>query len=333
MKKTIKVVGLLVVVTLAAFAAQYVQAQGAGKEIKLATIAPAGSSWDKITAAMNEELKQKTNGALQFKIYAGGVQGDEKAVVQKIRSGQLAAGGLTGFGLGLIAPAVRVLEVPFLFDNSAKIDATTAKLTPKLQQALATGNPAVEFLGWAEAGFVYIMSNKPIAKLEDLKGIKMWQWEGDPLAEAMFSEMGVTPIQLSIADVLTSLQTGMIEGVYAPAMGAVALQWASKVKYITDLPLVNSIGALVVSKAEYNKLSGDQQRILKEVSAKYCRQIVEQTRRDNEAAMASLQKLGIQKVAVAPADKDKMVALSKSVGQKLVGKLYSQELLTMVQAQ
>ncbi len=301
------------------------------KEIKMATIAPAGSSWDKITNAMNEELKQKTGGQVQFKIYSGGVQGDEKAVVQKMRSGQLQAGGLTGFGLGMIAPSVRVLEVPFLFNNSSEADAVTSKVTSKLSQALQAGNPGVELLGWAEAGFVYIMSNKPIAKLADLKGVKMWMWEGDPMAEAMFNAMGMTPIQLSIADVLTSLQTGMIDAVYAPPMGAVALQWASKVKYITDLPLVNSIGALVVSKAEFGKLSPDQQKTLKEVGSKYCRQIVEQTRKDNDASMASLQKLGMQKVAVAPADKAELVNVAKDVGQKLVGKLYSQDLLAQVQ--
>jgi TRAP-type C4-dicarboxylate transport system substrate-binding protein len=302
-------------------------------DIKLATIAPAGSSWDKITEAMNQELKAKTNGQVELKIYAGGVQGDEKAVVQKIRSGQLQAAGLTGFGLGLIAPAVRVLEIPFLFKNSAEIDATTAKVTPQLTAALGEGNPPVVLLGWAEAGFVYIMSNKPIAKLSDMKGIKMWQWEGDPLAEAMFSTMGVTPIQLSIADVLTSLQTGMIEGVYAPPMGAIALQWASKVKYITDLPLVNSIGALVISKKAFAQLSPDQQKILKEVAAKYCRFITEQSRKDNEAAFAALEKLGVKKVTVAPADRDELMKTSKAVGQKMVGKLYSQELLNMVQGQ
>lgn len=305
--------------------------QAEPKEIKCATIAPAGSAWDKIFQAMNDELKAKTNGQVAFKIYSGGVQGDETAVVQKIRSGQLACGGLTGFGLGKIAPSVRVLEVPFLFQNAQQIDSKTTSITPKLEAALAAGNPPVELLGWAEAGFVYIMSNKPIAKLADLKGVKMWQWEGDPVAEAMYSAMGVTPVQLSIADVLTSLQTGMIEGVYAPPMGAVALQWASKVKYITDLPIVNSIGALVVAKSEFNKLTPDQQKALREVGQKYCRQIVEQTRKDNDAALASLQKLGLQKVAVAPADRDEMMKISKQVGQQLVGKLYSADLLSALQ--
>ena len=300
------------------------------KELKLATIAPAGSSWDKIVSAMNDELKQKTNGAVQFKVYAGGVQGDEKAVVQKIRSGQLQAGGFTGFGLGLIAPAVRVLEVPFLFKDAAEIDSKTASVTPQLTAALSSGNPPVELLGWAEAGFVYIMSNKPIAKMTDMKGLKMWMWEGDPVAEALYNALGVVPIQLSIADVLTSLQTNMIEAVYAPPMGAVALQWASKVKYITDLPIVNSIGALVVSKSEFNKLTPEQRKITKEVGAKYCRQIVEQTRKDNEAALTAILKLGVQKVSVAEADKQELMKITADVGQKLVGKLYSQDLLAKV---
>ncbi len=300
-------------------------------EFKMATIAPAGSSWDKIVQTMNEELKTRTNGQVSFKVYAGGVQGDEKAVVQKIRSGQLQAGGLTGFGLGMIASSVRVLEVPFLFNNASEVDSKTASVTPRLEAALASGNPAVELLGWAEAGFVYILSNKPIAKLSDMTGVKMWMWEGDPMAEALYTALKVTPVQLSIADVLTSLQTGVINTVYAPPMGAIALQWASKVKYITDLPLVNSIGALVVSRAEFVKLTPEQQKILKEVGAKYCRQIVEQTRKDNEASMASLQKLGVQKVSVAPADRDELVKIAKGVGQQLVGKLYSQDLLSMLQ--
>lgn len=328
-KTGLTVAALFGAIGLSLFASHEANAQA--KEIKCATIAPAGSAWDKIFVAMNDELKTKTGGALAFKIYSGGVQGDETAVVQKIRSGQLGCGGLTGFGLGKIAPAVRVLEVPFLFKNAGEVDSKTSAVTPKLEAALKAGNPPVELLGWAEAGFVYIMSNKPIKKLDDLKGVKMWQWEGDPVAEAMYGAMGVTPVQLGIADVLTSLQTGMIEGVYAPPMGAVALQWASKVKYITDLPIVNSIGALVVSKAEFDKLTPDQQKILKEVGQKYCRQIVEQTRKDNDAALASLQKLGLQKVDVADADKQAMMSISKQVGQSLVGKLYPADLLAAVQ--
>ncbi len=321
---------LIISATLLAslFAGTPVHAEG--KEIKIATIAPAGSSWDKIVTAMNEELKQRTNGAVQFKIYAGGVQGDEKAVVQKIRSGQLQAGGLTGFGLGMIAPSVRVLEIPFLFKNAAEIDAKTASVTPKLQAALAAGNPQVEFLGWAEAGFVYIMSNKPITKLADMKGIKMWMWEGDPVAEALYNALGIVPVQLSIADVLTSLQTGMIEAVYAPPMASIALQWANKVKYVTDVPLVNSIGAIVMSKSEFAKLSPDQQKIVKELGQKYTRQIVEQTRKDNESAMTAIQKLGVQKLSVSEADKAELVKIAGEVGKQLIGKLYSQELYDAV---
>lgn len=313
-----------------------IYAQQKAVEIKMATIAPAGSAWDKLVAQIVKEVSEQTKakGAeVLVKVYPGGSQGDEKAVVAKIRSGQLQSGGLTGFGLGLIAPSVRVMELPFLFNNAAEVDAAIAKVGPQLQLALANGNPQVELLGWAEAGFVYILSNKPITKLADLKGVKMWMWEGDPVAEALYNDLGVVPIQLSIADVLTSLQTGMIEGVYAPPMGAVALQWASKVKYITDMPLVNSIGAFVVSKVAFHKLTSEQQKILKDVSTKYCRQIVEQTRKDNEVALASLQKLGVQKMPVTEEARQEIMKIAKGVGPKLVGKLFDQSLLSMVQTQ
>ncbi|QQR80138.1 MAG: TRAP transporter substrate-binding protein DctP [Deltaproteobacteria bacterium] len=320
------------VMSLAVLAGSAVQAQQASniKELKFATLAPSGSSWDKLFVAWKDEVIQRTNGQVVPKIYAGGVQGDEKAVVQKIRSGQLVGGGLTGFGLGMIAPSVRALELPFLFKDGAEVDTAIQKVDTSMRAAFNNGNPQVELLGWAEAGFVYIMSNKPIAKLDDMKGVKMWMWEGDPVAEALYSSLNVTPVQLSIADVLTSLQTSMIEAVYAPPMGAVALQWASKVKYVTDLPLANSIGGLVMSKAEFSKLTPEQQKILKEVSQKYCRQIVEQTRKDNAAAFDSLVKLGVQKVSVADADKQALVNLTVGVGDKLVGKLYDQATLSSV---
>lgn len=324
-----KILGM--VLSGAIFISAAAQAQQAtGKELKFATLAPSGSSWDKLFVSWKDEVIQRTNGRIIPKIYAGGVQGDEKAVVQKIRSGQLAGGGLTGFGLGMIAPSVRSLELPFLFKDGAQVDGVINKLSSKFEAAFNAGNPQVELLGWAEAGFVYILSNKPIAKLDDMKGVKMWMWEGDPVAEALYNSLNVTPVQLSIADVLTSLQTNMIEAVYAPPMGAVALQWASKVKYITDLPLANSIGGLVLSKAEFSKLSAEDQKILKEVSQKYCRQIVEQTRKDNAAAYDSLVKLGVQKIAVTEADKQALVNLTTSVGDRLVGKLYDQELLNSV---
>lgn len=307
-------------------------AQECQQEIKCATIAPAGSAWDLHFSSMISELKTRTNGRLCIKNYAGGVQGDEKAVVQKMRSGQLQCAGLTGFGLGQIAPPVRVLELPFLFENGKEIDYVTSKMAPQLSASFAAGNPPTVNLGWAEAGFVYIISkDKPIKSFADLKGMKMWMWEGDPMAEALYKRLNVTPIQLSIADVLTSLQTGMIGVAYCPPLGCLALQWVQKTKYMTDLAVVNSTGAMVILKSVFDKLSPDLQTALKETAAKYTRNIVVGTRDDNVKAIETIKKLGIQLLPVDPTAKAELVNLGKQVWTDMAGKMYTTDQLNMVQ--
>lgn len=323
LKRTLSILGLLILVSVPAWAQT--------TEIKLATIAPAGSSWDKITTRMNDELKVKSGGKLSFRIYPGGTQGDEKDVVRKMRIKQIHAGGFTGNGLGQIAPQIRVLELPFLYHSSQEIDYVTAKMGSQMETVLGKGNPPVVLLGWAEAGLVYIYSNKPIGKLSDLKGTKVWQWEGDPLAAATFASLGVAPVPLAITDVMTALSTNMIEAVYVPPLGCLALQWCSKVKYMTDLPVVNAMGALVMLQSEFNKLSPVHQKLLREVTAKYAREIVDQTRKDNLQAIEEIKRLGVRIVAVDEKDRQEIIDLAKKVWIDQAGKLYTAEQLATVQ--
>ena len=302
------------------------------KEIKLATIAPAGSSWDNITTRMNEVLKARSGGKLAFRVYPGGTQGDEKDVIRKMRIGQIHAGGFTGNGLGMVSPAFRVLEIPFLYKSAEDIDYVEEKMRPEMEALFLKGNPPVVLLGWAEAGSIYIYSNRPVRSLKDLQGMKVWQWEGDPLAAETFKNLGVTPIPLAVTDVMTALSTNMIEAAYAPPLGALALQWVSKVKYMTDLSVTSSLGGLVMLKSEYDKLSPDQQKILKEVTTKYCREIVTQTRRDNLQSIEEIKRLGIQVITPETKDTDEFIAAAKKTWVNLVGKLYSQDQLNRVQA-
>lgn len=298
------------------------------ESIKLAIIAPEGSAWSNIMNEMGKELKEKTQGRWDLKLYAGGVAGDEKVVLKKMQIGQIDAAGFTGVGLGEIYPSIRVLELPFLFDNSKQVDLVVQKLMPDIKAGFAA--KGYEFLGWAEAGFVHIFSNKPILKLADMKGVKMWLWEGDPLASKLYQSLSIVPVPLAIPDVLMALQTKMIEGVYAPPLGAIAMQWFSKTKYMSDANLVNSIGALLITKKVYDKMTPQDQAILKEVSDKYCKKLVASTRSDNIKAVETLKASGIQIVKVEGPALTELVEKSKGVWSSLVGTLYSKELLDKV---
>ena len=291
--------------------------------IKFAIVAPEGSAWANIVKEMGVELSKKTEGRLGITLYAGGVAGDEEVVIKKMKIGQIDAAGFTGYGLGKIYPAIRVLELPFMFNSSKEVDYVVGKLMPEIKSGFSS--KGFEFLGWAESGFVYIFSNKPIKGLADMKGVKMWMWQGDPLAQKMYESFEVAPVPLAIPDVMMALQTKMIDGVYAPPLGAIAMQWFAKTRYMSDAKLVNSIGGILITKRAYNKIGPADQVILKDVVVKYSEKLVALTRKDNVKAVETLKEAGVQVVKVKGLDD--LVSRSKVVWSDLAGQLYPKELL------
>ncbi len=303
----------------------------AKNRIKFATVAPEGSTWMNIMKEFSKEVADKTGGEVEFKIYGGMVQGDEKDVLRKIRINQLQSGGFTGVGMGEILPEVRILESPFLFKNHEEIDYVSDKFFQRFSDGFR--KKGYVLLGWTEVGFVYVYTNKAVKQEQDFKGVKMWMWEGDPLAEATFKAFGISPIPLSLADVLTSLQTGLIDGVYISPLACVSLQWFTKVKYMLDVPLTNSIGAVLMSVKSFKKLDEDHQQVVLDLGKNYFRQLTETSRVDNEKSTEEILKYGIQKVTVDdPAILQSYEKIGKKARQDLVGKLYDQDLLDQIES-
>jgi TRAP-type C4-dicarboxylate transport system substrate-binding protein len=298
----------------------------AGTRIKIATLAPEGTSWMKVMNAMAAEVKEKTGGDVQLKFYSGGVMGDEGDVIRKMKFGQIQGGGFTGRGLGEINPEERVLELPMLFKNDAEVDCVLKKVTPRLAKGFL--KKGFVMLGWAEVGHIYIFANKPVTNKKDLQGLKMWMWEGDPLSKAMFEVHDLVPVPLDLPNVLTSMQTGLIDAIYNSPYATVALQWHTRVKYMADLKLAYGTGALLITKKQFKKLTTKQQKILKEVASKHLGKLTTITRQENKDAMAPIKKAGIKVIQVK--DADKIEAVSSEVYQSLSGKLYSSSFLKQV---
>lgn len=262
-----------------------------GYVLKFATLAPEGTTWMNLLEEWAARVKKESNGRLVFKIYAGGVQGDEPDVLKKIRFGQLQGGAFTGYGIGRIYSPARVLELPFLFDNIEEIDYVRHKLMPDIAQGYRDNG--YELLGWMEVGFIYFFSKEPIRSLDDLRKRRIWHWQGDPLGEAFFAASGLSPVPLSIIDVYTSLSTGLIDTVYCPPLGAIALQWFTKTKYITNVPMANGIGSLVVSRRFYQNLPQDLQKLLKRTGRETGRKLIAATREENRESLEVLKQKGM----------------------------------------
>jgi len=261
-------------------------------ELKFATLAPAGSTWEQLLQAWAEEVRAKSSGRLVFKIYPGGVQGDEPDVLKKIRFGQLQGGAFTGYGIGHIYSPARALELPFLFNNIDEIDYVRSRFMPTIEQGYRDNG--YELLGWMEVGLIYFFSREPIHSLDDLRKRRIWQWTGDPMGQAFFDASGIAPVPLSIIDVYTSLSTGLIDTVYCPPLGAIALQWFTKTHYVTNVPMANGIGSLVVSRRFFQSLPPDLQMLLKTTGRITGEKLIEVTRRDNRESLDILRSKGME---------------------------------------
>ncbi|MCX7761835.1 MAG: TRAP transporter substrate-binding protein DctP [Candidatus Kryptonium sp.] len=298
--------------------------------IKVATIAPEGSTWINVLREYDAQIRKESNGRIGFKIYAGGVAGDEIDVLKKIRIGQYHAGGFTGVGIGQIAPNLRVLDSPFLFKTYDEVDYIYQKFNDEFEKEIEKGGFVL--LGWAEVGFVYTFTKTPVYGIEDLKKLRMWAWQGDPIAEVAYKVIGITPVPLSVTEVLTSLQTGLIDGVYGSPLAVLATQWFTKVKYMHNVPLSDASGALLISKKYFDSLPKDLQDILIRNGKKYMRRLVELSRKDNEKAVETLKKNGI--IITNPPSK-KLLEEYDEIGRKarrmLVGKLFTEEWLNKIE--
>ncbi len=306
------------------------QASAQEYTIKFATLAPEGTTWLNVMKEFDSAIRKESGGKLGFKIYPGGVQGDEKDILRKIRLGQLHSTGITGVGIGEIAPKARILDSPFLFKTYDEVDHIYKTFDKDFRDAFDQGGYIL--LGWAEVGFVYVFTNSPIREQEDMKNVKMWAWEGDPIAEAAFQTLGINPIPLSVTDVLTSLQTNLIDGVYTSPLAALGLQWWTRVKYIFTVPLADAAGAVVISKKMFNKMPNDLQEILIRNGQKYMSRLTKLSREENAKSLDILKKNGM--IFTEPGSKKSLseyYELGKKARKSLIGRLYDQEFLNRVE--
>ncbi|WP_158675460.1 TRAP transporter substrate-binding protein [Thiohalobacter thiocyanaticus] len=295
--------------------------QAADHTLKFATLAPPGSTWMNLLEDWGREVEQRSGGRLELKFYPGGVQGDEPDVLRKIRYRQLDGAALTGYGIGSIHSPARVLEFPFLFDSHEEIDHVRAELMPEIEEGFRAGG--YELLGWMEVGFVYFFSQHRIDSFEDLQERRIWLWQGDPLGQAMFRAGDLAPVPLSITDVYTSLSTGLIDTVYCTPLAAIALQWHTRLDYMSQLPMANGIGALVVASRFFDQLPPDLRQLLRETGAQASRELIRATREDNATSLDVLREEGMEFVMPPESlDRDALLALRDQAAARLTEDSY-----------
>jgi len=282
---------------IAATATLLLAAPSAAHTLKIATIAPEGSAWMGEMRRVAKEIAEQTQGRVELKFYPSGVMESDRTVMRKIRAGQLQGGAFTSGALTGVYPDLQLYGTPLLFRSYAEVDYVRARM----DEVMVRGLEQAGFVALAitDGGFAYLMSQQPMRRVDDLAGAKVWIQEGDVMSQTAFEIAGVSPVPLPLADVYTALQTRLVDTVAGPPMGAIALQWHTSMKYLTDVPLTYLVGVFAIDRKAFGKLRPDDQRVVRRIVREAAEGLDAQHREGEANARAALREQGIEFVAPA----------------------------------
>ena len=299
-------------------------------QLKIATLAPQNSGWASEFRTGAKEIEERTDGRVKLKFYWGGAQGAESKVLQKIKIGQLHGGTFSPTDFQERYPDVNIYGLPFFFESYDEVNHVRRSIDPKLEAGFA--DLGFRTFGFAGGGFAYILSNEPVRSHADLKGKKVWMPEGDLISYEAMKSLELSPVPLPITDVLTGLQTGLIDIVAIPPVVALALQWHTKVKYVTQIPVLFAMGFMAIDERALRRVSDADKAVITDVLTAVYARVDAASEAEGKQATDALLSVGIQDVTPEPGEVERIRARLVGTNREMAESgMFSLELLNEIQ--
>jgi TRAP-type transport system periplasmic protein len=308
-----------------------VAAEASAQEtLKIGTLAPGASPWGQVFKVWAEAVSKKSDGKVELQFFYNGQQGDEGAMVGKMKAGQLDGAAITAVGLSKIYKPVCSLQIPGLFSTWPKLDAARDAMKADFEKGISDAGFTLS--GWGDVGAAHLMTKGLDVKVpDDLKGQKPYMWRDDIVQPVLYQLIGgVTPVPLNVPEVLPNLNTGAVNIVTAPALAAEQLQWASKLDHIQGDTSAMAIGALVFSTKRLDAMPGDLKAIVMDTGKVAANALTTRIRNEDAAAFGRL-KGKMTVISLSADDQAKWDALFKQVRQRLGQGTFSPDLIAKLE--
>jgi len=295
--------------------------------LRIASLAPGGSSWMKVLNAWNTTLQEKTDGKLKLRFYPGGSQGDERDFVRKMRVGQLDGGVITMTGMSMLVPAMNVLVLPGLLDTYEELDRVRERMADKFEGMFE--QEGFKLIGWGDAGKTRLFSVEKIKSPSDIKSMRPWVWKDDPIFIEFYQVIGASAVRLGVPEVYPALQTRMVDVISSSALTAVALQWYTRVNYMTAHNSAIIAGGTMLRKDKFDELPPELQEAFQSTADRAHELLNKTIRKDDQKAYEVVVKKGIVPVEAGDA-KAEWDATNNKVRDNLTGRMFSKSLVEAV---
>ena len=296
--------------------------------IKMGTLAPEGSPWHDVLMQMRQDCRDISDGEVDLKIYPGGVQGDEYAMIRKMGIGRLQAVAITGAGLSRIESRINCLQIPLMFQTYDELDYVLERMGPRFETMIAERGYVV--LSWGDAGWVHFFTKSPVSTLDEIRKIKLLTSAGDPKTEELYKDFGFRVVPLPYTEVLTALQTGLIDAVQGPPLYAMIQQWFGLATNMVDVKWAALVGATVVRKQTWETIPREWREKMMEAARDSGRRNREEIRKLGDDAIPEMKKRGLRVVSIDEESLAAWYAETKEAYPKLRGSYCAAEVFDEV---
>lgn len=283
--------------------------------VKLGTVAPEQSVWHDALLRIAQDWREISNGRVELRIYAGGVLGGEDEMVRKMQRRGIDALAISNAGLPLIDDIVSCLSLPLLFDSYDELDRVRVAVAPEIEASLESHGYKV--LGWAEAGWVHFFAKDPVRVPADLRQQRVWTSTGAPEHEALLNEFGFRVVALPVTDMLTGLQTGLIDAIDVPPLFALADRSYQSASNMTDLQFAPLNSAVIVNLAVWERLPAELHDAFLAAVRQAVGALRDETHQAEQEAIVEMVARGLNVVELTPAETAEWEALAESAYPEL----------------
>jgi len=296
--------------------------------IRLGTLVPKGSPWHEILLNMGEEWKKASGGKIELRIYPGGEQGDEPEMVQKVRIKKLQSVALSGAGLSGIDADITALEIPMMLSSYEELDYVRDHISDRLEKGLLQHGLVV--LNWGDAGWVHFFTKQPAMRPDDIRKMKLCVLQGDNSTFELYRINGFNPVALAATDILTGLQTGLIDAFQSPPLFALSNQWFGGARNMLDIPFAQLVGATVIDKEVWDKIPAPVQKEMMTSAKKAGVSLRDEIRKAESNSIPMMQQFGLNVVKPDPKALAEWHQLAEGIWPKLRGTVVPADLFDQV---
>ncbi len=266
--------------------------------LRLATLAPNGSSWHITLRKMAADIGKDTDGEVRIRIISGGSAGDESDMIRKMRIGQVQMAAVTNVGLAELDASAWTLSIPMVFDDYAEWDHVRDVMNPAIGAALE--EHGFRALAWADVGWLHFFSSQPVNTVEDLQGLRLAGAAGDPTAVDLLRWAGFDPVQVNSVELVSGFQTGLVEAAPLPIVFAEGSQVYRSAGFMNSLRWAPLQGALIIHDNGWERLTPEQREVVTRHADAAAAEFRSSNRETEERSLAAMERRGLQVIEASP---------------------------------